>query len=53
MFEAFANALLDKGYALDTNKQSRTVSYSQQDETLIKDVLNSRKKKFPAVIKSV
>ncbi len=53
MFEAFTNALLDKGYALDTNKQARTVSYSQKDETLIKDVLNSLKKKFPAVIKNV
>jgi hypothetical protein len=52
MFEAFTNALLDKGYALDTNKQARTVSYSQKDETLIKDVLNSLKKKFPAVIKN-
>jgi hypothetical protein len=52
MFEAFANALLDKGYALDTNKQARTVSYSQKDETIIKDVLNSLKKNFPAVIKN-
>lgn len=52
MFEAFTNALLDKGHALDTNKQARTVSYSQKDETLIKDVLNSLKKKFPAVIKN-
>ncbi len=52
MFEAFTNALLDKGYALDTNKQARTVSYSQKDETLIKDVLNSLKKEFPAVIKN-
>ena len=52
MFEAFTNALLDKGYALDTNKQARTVSYSQKDETLIKDVLNSVEKKFPAVIKN-
>ncbi|MCP5048069.1 MAG: hypothetical protein GY940_12925, partial [bacterium] len=32
MFEAFTNALLDKGYTLDTNKQARTVSYSQKDE---------------------
>ena len=53
IFEAFTNALLDKGYALDTNKQGRTVSYSQKDETIIKDVLNSLKKKFPAVIKNV
>jgi hypothetical protein len=52
MFEAFTNALLDEGHALDTNKQARTVSYSQKDETLIKDVLNSLKKKFPAVIKN-
>ncbi|MDB4444505.1 hypothetical protein N9174_04125, partial [bacterium] len=50
MFEAFTNALLDKGYALDTNKQARTVSYAQKDEAIIKDVLNSLKKKFPAVI---
>lgn len=50
MFEAFTNALLDKGHALDTNKQARTVSYSQKDETLINDVLNSMKKDFPAVI---
>jgi len=53
MFEAFTNALLDKGYTLDTNKQARTVSYSQKDETIIKDVLNSLKKDFPAVIKNV
>jgi hypothetical protein len=53
MFEAFTNALLDKGYALDTNKQARTVSYAQKDEAIIKDVLNSLKKKFPAVIKNV
>jgi hypothetical protein len=52
MFEAFTKALLDKGHALDTNKQARTVSYSQKDETLINDVLNSLKKKFPAVIKN-
>ena len=52
MFEAFTIALLDKGYALDTNKQARTVSYSQKDETIIKDVLNSLKKNFPAVIKN-
>jgi len=52
MFEAFTHALLDKGYALDTNKQARTVSYSQKDETIIKDVLDSLKKKFPAVIKN-
>jgi len=52
MFEALVNALLDKGYALDTNKQARTVSYSQKDETIIKDVLNSLKKNFPAVIKN-
>jgi hypothetical protein len=52
MFEAFTNALLDKGQALDTNKQARTVSYSQKDETLINDVLSSLKKKFPAVIKN-
>ena len=52
MFEAFTNALLDKGYALDTNKQARTVSYSQKDETIVKDALNSLKKKFPAVIKN-
>jgi hypothetical protein len=52
MFEAFTNALLNKGHALDTNKQARTVSYSQKDEALIKDVLNSLKKKFPAVIKN-
>jgi hypothetical protein len=51
MFEAFTHALLDKGYALDTNKQARTVSYSQKDEAIIKDVLNSLKKNFPAVIK--
>jgi hypothetical protein len=42
MFEAFTNALLDKGHALDTNKQARTVSYSQKDETIIKDVWNQR-----------
>jgi uncharacterized protein YfaA (DUF2138 family) len=53
MFEAFTNALLDKGYALDINKQARTVSYSQKDEILINDVLSSLKKKFPAVIKNV
>ncbi|MCP4626841.1 MAG: hypothetical protein GY850_25530 [bacterium] len=53
MFEAFTNALLDKGHALDTNKQARTVSYSQKDEILINDVLSSLKKKFPAVIKNV
>jgi hypothetical protein len=52
MFEAFTHALLDKGYALDTNKQTRTVSYAQKDETIIKDVLNSLKKNFPAVIKN-
>ena len=52
MFEAFTHALLDKGYAMDTNKQARTVSYSQKDETIIKDVLNSLKKNFPAVIKN-
>jgi hypothetical protein len=52
MFEAFTNALLDEGYALDTNKQARTVSYSQKDESKVKDVLNSLKKKFPAVIKN-
>jgi hypothetical protein len=51
MFEAFTNALLDKGYVLDTNKQARTVSYSQKDESKVKDVLNSLKKKFSAVIK--
>jgi hypothetical protein len=53
MFEVFTNALLDKGHALDTNKQARTVSYSPKDEALVKDVLNSLKKKFPAVIKNV
>jgi hypothetical protein len=53
MFEAFTNALLDKGYTLDTNKEARTVSYSQKDEAIIKDVLNSLKKDFPAVIKNV
>ena len=52
MFEAFTNAILDKGYALDTNKQARTVSYSQKDEAIIKDVLNSLKKNFHAVIKN-
>jgi hypothetical protein len=52
MFEAFTHALLDKGHALDTNKQTRTVSYSQEDETIIKDVLDSLKKDFPAVIKN-
>ena len=52
MFEAFTHALLDKGQALDTNKQARTVSYSQKDETIIKDVLDSLKKNFPAVIKN-
>jgi hypothetical protein len=52
MFEAFTIALLDKGHALDTNKQARTVSYSQEDETIIKDVLDSLKKNFPAVIKN-
>jgi len=52
MFEAFTNELLDKGYTLDTNKQARTVSYSQKDETIVKDALNSLKKNFPAVIKN-
>jgi len=52
MFETFTKTLLDKGHALDTNKQARTVSYSQKDETLIKDVLNSIKKDFPAIIKN-
>jgi hypothetical protein len=52
MFEAFTRALMDKGHALDINKQARTVSYSQKDETMIKDVLDSLKKKFPAVIKN-
>ena len=53
MFEAFTHALLDKGYAMDTNKPARTVSYSQKDETIIKDVMDSLKKKFPAVIKNM
>jgi hypothetical protein len=52
MFEAFIHALLEKGYALDTNKQARTVSYSQKDETIIKEVLDALKKDFPAVIKN-
>ena len=52
MFEAFTIALLDKGHALDTNKQARAVSYSQKDETIIKEVLDSLKKDFPVVIKN-
>ena len=52
MFEAFIHALLDKGYVLDTNRQARTVSYSQTDETIIKEVLDSIKKEFPAIIKN-
>jgi hypothetical protein len=52
MFEAFIHTLLDKGYALDTNKQTLTVSYSQKDETIIKEVLDALKKEFPAVIEN-
>ncbi len=46
MFAAFTNALLDKGHALDTNKQARTVTYSQKDEAMFNDVFEFIKKEI-------
>jgi len=51
IYEAFTNALLDKEYVLDTNNQTKTVSYTKRDEKIITEVLNSLKKKYSAVIK--
>ncbi len=51
IYEAFTNALLDKGYVLDTNNQMKTVSYTKRDEKIITEVLNSIKMKYSTVIK--
>ena len=51
IYEAFTSDLLDKGYVLDTNNQTKTVSYTKKNEKIITEVLNSLKKKYSAVIK--
>ncbi len=51
IFEAFTGALLDNGSVLNTNNQTRTVSYTKKDEKIVIEVLNSLKKKYGTVIK--
>jgi len=51
LYEAFKGALLDNGSVLDTNNQTRTVSYKKGDEKVVVKILNSLKKKYSTVIK--
>jgi len=51
IYEAFTSALLDNGSVLDTNNQTRTVSYTKKDEEVAIKILNSLKKKYSTVIK--
>jgi hypothetical protein len=51
IYEAFTGVLLDNGSVLNTNNQTRTVSYTKKDEKIVIDVLNSLKKKYSTVIK--
>jgi len=51
IYEAFTGALLDNGSVLNTNNQTRTVSYTKKDEKIVIEVLNSLKKKYSTVIK--
>jgi len=44
IYDAFKSALLDNGSVLDTNSQTRTVSYTKKDETVAIKILNSLKK---------
>ncbi len=50
-YEVFTSALLDKGYVLDTNNQSKTVSYTKKNEKIVAEVLSLLKKKYNIVIK--
>lgn len=50
-YESFTIALLAKGYVLDTNNQTKTVSYTKKDEKIIAEVLSQLKKKYSIVIK--
>ena len=51
IYEAVTRALLDKGYVLDTNNQTKTVSYTKKDEKIVAEVLSLLKKKYSIVIK--
>jgi hypothetical protein len=51
IYEAFTSALLDNGSVLDTNNQTKTVSFTKNDEKIVIQALNSLKKKYSTVIK--
>lgn len=50
-YEAFKSTVLEKGYVLDTNNQTKTVSYTKKDEKIVTEVLSLIKKKYSIVIK--
>ncbi len=51
IYEAFTSTLLDNGSVLNTNNQTKTVSFTKNDEKIVIQVLNSLKKKYSTVIK--
>jgi len=51
IYKAFTSALLDNGSVLNTNNQTKTVSFTKKDEKIVMGVLNSLKKKYGTVIK--
>ncbi len=51
IYEAFTTALLNNGSVLNTNNQTKTVSFTKKDEKIVMGILNSLKKKYSTVIK--
>lgn len=53
LYEAFTGALSGNGSALETNNQTRTVSYTKEGEKTAMDILDSLKTKYSTVIQDI